>query len=104
MLIAAILATNLSVRAQHMNEKDSPSANVVVTVDLTNCHTKARDYAPCIDWLAANRNTEQLTTLLPAKADVATVDTQQATVDDVVNARQIADAPLNGYEFHGIQG
>lgn len=45
MLAVAILAANLPACAQHMNEKDSPCANVVVTVELTNCLAKARDTA-----------------------------------------------------------
>jgi uncharacterized protein YecT (DUF1311 family) len=44
-LIAVALAANLPVRAQHMNEKDSPCADVVITVDLANCLAKARDAA-----------------------------------------------------------
>jgi uncharacterized protein YecT (DUF1311 family) len=44
MLIAAALA-NRPVMAQHMNEKDSPCANVVVTLDLENCLAKASDAA-----------------------------------------------------------
>lgn len=44
-LIAAVLAANLPSRAQHMNEKDSPCATVVVTVGLANCLAKARDVA-----------------------------------------------------------
>jgi uncharacterized protein YecT (DUF1311 family) len=31
--------------AQHMNEKDSPCANVVVTAELSNCLSNARDKA-----------------------------------------------------------
>ena len=38
-------ATNLPARAQHMNEKDSPCVGVVVTVELANCLSKARDAA-----------------------------------------------------------
>jgi uncharacterized protein YecT (DUF1311 family) len=45
MLIAVLLAANLPIRAQHMNEKDSPCANVVMTVDLANCLANARDAA-----------------------------------------------------------
>lgn len=45
MLTVAFLSANLPARAQHMNEKDSPCAEVVVTVDLTNCLAKARDAA-----------------------------------------------------------
>jgi len=45
MLMVAVLAANIPARAQHMNEKDSPCANVVVTVELANCLAKARDAA-----------------------------------------------------------
>ena len=45
MLIAAVLAAKFPARAQHMNEKDSPCADVVVTVDLANCLARARDVA-----------------------------------------------------------
>jgi uncharacterized protein YecT (DUF1311 family) len=45
MLMAAVLAANIPARAQHMNEKDSPCANVVVTVELANCLAKASDVA-----------------------------------------------------------
>ena len=45
MLIAAALAESIPVFAQHMNEKDSPCADVVVTVDLARCLVKARDAA-----------------------------------------------------------
>jgi len=45
MLIAALLAANRPVRAQYMNEKDSPCSNTVVTVDLANCLAHARDAA-----------------------------------------------------------
>jgi uncharacterized protein YecT (DUF1311 family) len=45
MLMVAALAANIPARAQHMNEKDSPCANVVVTVELANCLAKARDAA-----------------------------------------------------------
>jgi uncharacterized protein YecT (DUF1311 family) len=41
----SLLATNLPARAQHMNEKDSPCAGVVVTVELASCLSKARDVA-----------------------------------------------------------
>jgi uncharacterized protein YecT (DUF1311 family) len=44
-LIATLLAANSPSRAQHMNEKDSPCATVVVTVDLANCLAKAGDVA-----------------------------------------------------------
>lgn len=43
-LIGTVLAVNLHIRA-HMNEKDSPRAGVIVTVDLANCLAKARDAA-----------------------------------------------------------
>jgi uncharacterized protein YecT (DUF1311 family) len=42
-LTAALLA--IPAYAQHMNEKDSPCANVVVTAELTNCLSEARDAA-----------------------------------------------------------
>jgi uncharacterized protein YecT (DUF1311 family) len=45
MLMLAVLAVNIPARAQHMNEKDSPCANIVVTVELANCFAKARDVA-----------------------------------------------------------
>ena len=45
MLIAAVLAANLPAPAQHMDQQASPCASVVVTVDLTNCLTNARDAA-----------------------------------------------------------
>ena len=44
-LTTALIAAKLPARAQHMNEKDSPCAAVVVTVDLANCLVKARDVA-----------------------------------------------------------
>jgi uncharacterized protein YecT (DUF1311 family) len=44
-LTTALIAARLPARAQHMNEKDSPCAAVVVTVDLANCLVKARDVA-----------------------------------------------------------
>ena len=44
-LMAAVLAANLPARAQHMNEKDSPCADAVVTLDLVNCLARARDAA-----------------------------------------------------------
>ena len=44
-LIGALVAAKLPARAQHMNEKDSPCATVVVTVELANCLAKARDVA-----------------------------------------------------------
>ena len=42
-LSAALLA--VPAYGQHMNEKDSPCANVVVTADLTKCLSDARDRA-----------------------------------------------------------
>jgi uncharacterized protein YecT (DUF1311 family) len=42
-LTAAPLA--LPAYGQHMNEKDSPCANVVVTAELTKCLSDARDRA-----------------------------------------------------------
>jgi len=44
-LIVAAFAANVPALAQHMNEKDSPCADVVVTVELANCLAKARDAA-----------------------------------------------------------
>lgn len=44
-LTATVLSANLPVRAQHMNEKNSLCAEVVVTADLANCLVKARDTA-----------------------------------------------------------
>jgi hypothetical protein len=40
-LTAALLA--IPAYGQHMNEKDSPCANVVVTAELTKCLSDARD-------------------------------------------------------------
>ena len=42
-LTAALLSTPSY--GQHMNEKDSPCANVVVTAELTKCLSDARDTA-----------------------------------------------------------
>jgi uncharacterized protein YecT (DUF1311 family) len=42
-LTASLLA--LPAYGQHMNEKDSPCANVVVTAELTKCLSEARDRA-----------------------------------------------------------
>src|SRR5260370_25024588 len=42
-LFAVSLLASIPARAQQMNEKDSPCADVVVTVDLANCLSKARD-------------------------------------------------------------
>jgi uncharacterized protein YecT (DUF1311 family) len=44
-LIAALSISSIPLFAQHMNEKDSPCADVVVTVDLARCLSKARDLA-----------------------------------------------------------
>jgi uncharacterized protein YecT (DUF1311 family) len=44
-LIVAVLTANVPLLAQHMNEKDSPCAGVVVTVNLANCLAKARNAA-----------------------------------------------------------
>src|SRR5436190_1023532 len=41
--LVAFLLASIPARAQHMNEKDSPCGNVAVTVDLSNCLSKARD-------------------------------------------------------------
>jgi uncharacterized protein YecT (DUF1311 family) len=43
MLVVAVLATSIPARGQHMNEKDSPCADVAATVDLVKCLAKARD-------------------------------------------------------------
>jgi uncharacterized protein YecT (DUF1311 family) len=40
-----VLATVLPIRGQHMNEKDSPCAGVVVTSDLVECLIKAGEAA-----------------------------------------------------------
>jgi uncharacterized protein YecT (DUF1311 family) len=40
----AILST-VPAYGQHMNEKDSPCANVVITAELTDCLSRARDKA-----------------------------------------------------------
>jgi uncharacterized protein YecT (DUF1311 family) len=48
LLLALALAAamvNIPAGAQHMNEKDSPCANVVVTADLARCLSTARDSA-----------------------------------------------------------
>lgn len=45
LLIAAVSTAIIPVLAQHMNEKDSPCVDVVVTVDLVSCLSKARDVA-----------------------------------------------------------
>jgi len=45
MLVVAVLASSVHVLAQHMNEKDSPCADVAVTADLAKCLIKARDAA-----------------------------------------------------------
>jgi uncharacterized protein YecT (DUF1311 family) len=42
-LLLGAVSANIPARAQHMNEKDSPCASVVVTADLANCLAKARD-------------------------------------------------------------
>jgi uncharacterized protein YecT (DUF1311 family) len=44
-LLVAFTGAPVAVHAQHMNEKDSPCANVVVTRDLVNCLSKAKDAA-----------------------------------------------------------
>src|SRR5690349_12108812 len=43
--LTAVMAFNLPARAQHMNQKDSPCADVVITVELANCLSEARDRA-----------------------------------------------------------
>lgn len=43
-VLAMFLSVFVSVcSAQHMNEKDSPCANVAITTDLVQCLSKARD-------------------------------------------------------------
>ena len=42
MLFAFLLIGAAPCHAQHMNEKDSPCVNVVVTSDLVDCLSKAR--------------------------------------------------------------
>lgn len=44
-LVVATMAANVPAPAQHMNEKDSPCAGVVVTADLTTCLAEAREMA-----------------------------------------------------------
>jgi len=44
-LALAAAVVNIPAGAQHMNEKDSPCANVVVTADLAGCLSTARDSA-----------------------------------------------------------
>ena len=44
-LMLAVSAAHIPGRAQHMNEKDSPCANVLVTADLSRCLLNARDSA-----------------------------------------------------------
>jgi len=45
LLIVAISTAKTPLLAQHMDEKDSPCADVVVTADLAKCLGKARDAA-----------------------------------------------------------
>ncbi len=45
MVFPAVLLAVMPVSAQHMNEKDSPCANVVVTSDLVACLSNARTLA-----------------------------------------------------------
>lgn len=42
-LIAVVLFAGVPVRAQHMNQKDSPCANIAQTAELAGCLAKARD-------------------------------------------------------------
>ena len=44
-MLLAVLLPNIELCAQHMNEKDSPCAQVVITADLVECLAKARDVA-----------------------------------------------------------
>ena len=45
LIMLAVLAESVPARAQHMNEKDSPCADAIVTAELTKCLAKARDVA-----------------------------------------------------------
>jgi uncharacterized protein YecT (DUF1311 family) len=45
LILITAMTANLPLGAQHMNERDSPCADVVVTADLANCLAKARDAA-----------------------------------------------------------
>jgi uncharacterized protein YecT (DUF1311 family) len=45
LIAATMMAATLPAWAQHMNEKDSPCADVVVTADALRCLAKARDAA-----------------------------------------------------------
>ena len=45
LLIVAVSTAKTPLFAQHMNEKDSPCVDVVVTAYLANCLAKARDAA-----------------------------------------------------------
>jgi uncharacterized protein YecT (DUF1311 family) len=42
-LFAVVLFAGVPVPAQHMNQKDSPCANILQTAELTGCLAKARD-------------------------------------------------------------
>ena len=44
-LIVVALSAHLPLRAQHMNEKDSPCAGISVTIELGRCLAQARDVA-----------------------------------------------------------
>jgi uncharacterized protein YecT (DUF1311 family) len=44
-LLLAVSSAQIPGRAQHMNEKDSPCAAVVITADLTRCLLSAKDSA-----------------------------------------------------------
>ena len=50
----AVSFTYIPGDAQHMNEKDSPCAAVVVTADLSRCLAKARDSADAKNPAAAS--------------------------------------------------
>jgi uncharacterized protein YecT (DUF1311 family) len=61
-LTIVLLFTNLPNRAQHMNEKDSPCAEVAVTADLSNCLLKAGEAADAKLNAAYKRLREKLDT------------------------------------------
>lgn len=44
-LVSVFAGTPVAVQAQHMNEKDSPCADVVATSDQVSCLSKAKDAA-----------------------------------------------------------
>jgi uncharacterized protein YecT (DUF1311 family) len=44
-LLAAVLTAKVPVRAQHMNEKDTPCSTAVTTAELRSCFARDRDVA-----------------------------------------------------------